>query len=295
MITIVFVLSIVVSVILTIFISKRRHQPIKEDTHHYQVNLIPHKYRTTSIDFRYDDHLRRYMTRRRFKFIRYHNGDTQRRPLGSLVSWSGKDSKSWYDETNQFKHRMATRNTDASKSSISDPIGWTQRYVSGRSPYVIVTGEQGLKGHHLFERGHLVPYWITQDDWSQQNLVPMTQYTNKGFEGGDSSQLAFGSINTEAMLSIESEFKQFVLGSGWRKRLGETDIFQMYVEPVYHLDNFVPTRINYYFQLVTKEGNNRSFYFYGQYVASSKILRISVPVQMNDGTIVEIVEPQKVT
>ena len=286
MVIIILLLIVMICIILAMTAVKRK-QPIREDTQHYQVNLILHDYRTTDLLVKQNEHIRDYMSRRRSKFLRYHSGDTLNRPLGTIVSWRSIDSKSWYDETNQFKHRKE-RSKHTDHSLISDPIGWTQRYVTSTSPHQLVTGDRHPDDQHLFERGHLVPYWITQDEITQRNLIPITQYSNKGFEGNDSSQLSFGAINSEAMLSVETEFRKYVLGKDWRHRLKDDEIFQMFVEPIYHGDNFVPTRINYYLQLITEDGHNRSFEFYGKMVTGKSILRISVPVQMSDGTIVEI-------
>jgi len=283
-----FIIILIVGILLYAIIKSNRSQPIRENTHSYHVNLIKHQYRVSTITSESNTVLSKLAKNDTNHFLWFGPLDNMRRPSIAAVSWQSRDSVNWYDAKKQFKNRKKHRKS--SIGSISDPIGWTQRYTTDIKPFELVSRGDQMHSQHLFERGHLIPYWISQDEITQKNLVPITQYTNKGFEGDDQSQLSFGSINSEAMLSIESEFRRFTLGKDWRSRLKPGDVFQMYVVPVYNDDNYVPIRINYYFRLITEKGTLRSFSFYGTDVHHQNVLKISVPVQMSDGTITKIIK-----
>lgn len=281
-----FSLILVVAIGLVIGFFYNRHRPatpVKENTHSFKVQLVPHDYRVTSVDLVSNPKIRTWMTMHRLRFLQHLPQGANRKPSGHLVSWQFEDSKHWLDTTGYFRNRKAPRG-----DVRSDPVGWTQRFITTREPHQIIIGDRSSSDTHLFERGHLIPYWITQDELAQDNLVVIPQYTNKGFEGGDASQLAFGSINREAMLNVESDLKDFLVGEGWRSRIHPGDVLQMFVEPVYMApDQFVPIRINYYFQIVSTEGKHTKHAIMGYDVPANKLLRISIPVQLSDGTLVK--------
>lgn len=283
-----FIIILIAGISLYAIIKSNRSKPIREDTHSYHVNLIKHQYRVSTITSESNTVLSKLAKNDVRDFLWFGALDSMQRPSIAAVSWQSRDSLNWYDSKKQFKNRKKQRKS--SIGSISDPIGWTQRYVTDTKPFELAPRGDQTHSQHLFERGHLIPYWISQDEITQKNLVPITQYTNKGFEGDDQSQLSFGSINSEAMLSVESEFRKFTLGKDWRSRLKPGDAFQMYVVPVYNDKNYVPIRINYYFRLITEKGTLRSFSFYGTDVHHQNVLKISVPVQMSDGTITKIIK-----
>lgn len=278
------ILAAIAATIYAIVRWRRSHVPKRENTHHYTVTLQPHNYRLSKAQAIESSTVKPLILGHRLEFLWHSRTDALRRPQGALVSWHGSDSHDWYDLKGRFKNRNRPRS--GAKGAISDPIGWTQRYVT--KDFELVKGKKTPEDLHLFERGHLIPYWVTQDQVAQTNLVPLTQYTNKGFEGGDASSLAFGSINAEAMLSVETEFRKFVIGQGWRQRLKPNDIFQMYVKPIYVDDSYVPYQINYYFQLVTTGGQSRSFVFHNHTVPKGQVLSMEIPVQLSNGTIPKI-------
>ena len=283
-----FVIVVIIFIVLYAIVRSNKDNPVREDTHQYSVSLVKHDYRMSVITVDTYHAINQKFNKGLSKFLWFDITDDRHRPVGSMLSWRYQDSLNWYNEAKQFKNRKRVRKS--SVGSISDPIGWTQRYTTKKKPFKILSHSNNDTKQHLFERGHLVPYCVTQNETDQKNLIPITQYTNKGFEGDDNSQLSFGAINSEAMLSIESELRRFVLSKDLKSRLGKEDIFQMYVEPVYNDISYVPIRINYYFRLVTETRSSRSFSFYGQAVSQHKILKISVPVQMSDGTIAKIIK-----
>ena len=278
-------LVVIIALIAVTAIQKR---PIRVNTSHRNISLKSNIYRTSTFDMRTltDENIA--MIRHRYQPMVFDKPDKLGRPVGALFTWSGKDSKAWYDMTGRFKHRNKGRQSGNVSSRISDPVGWSQRYVTLGTPFEIVTGQKSDKDTHLLERGHLIPYWASQDETTQKNLVPITQYTNKGFEGSGSDGLAMGTINPETMLYVESLIKEYVLSSGWQKRLANDTALQIKVKPIYHNDNYVPTRIVYLVQKVSLKGDHhtKSFRFKGMHVSADRMIRISVPVQMSDGTIV---------
>lgn len=263
-------------------------KPIKVNTHNYIVSLLPHEYRITELELVSNERIRTWMLSHKDEFLAHLTTGVDNRPSGSLVSWTETDSNDWFHKTGRYVSRSVSRTS----GNISDPIGWTQRFITIREPHQIVKGDKTSSDTHLFERGHLVPFWITQDEISQYNLIPITQYTNKGFEGGDESQLSFGSINAEAMLSVETEFRNYVTGKDSANRL-KNNIVQLFVEPIYNHNSFVPIRINYYFQVLNVNGSHRKSHFMGVDVPASKLLKISIPVQLSDGSIVTSVLKNK--
>lgn len=216
--------------------------------------------------------------------------DSNHRPQGTIISWNYQHSLDWFNKKNHFKSRSEDRKTSETKSLIKDPVGWTQRYVTLNHPKQLVNKSD--LSTHLLERGHLAPYWVTQSDSDQNNLILLTQYTNKGFESDhttDNSSLYFGAINPESMLAIESEIRHFVIGAGCKDRLRDAT-FQVLIKPLYLDDNYVPFEIQYTVQLIGQNKKLLSFEFLGKQVSSGHCLQLNIPVQLSDGTHVAVYE-----
>lgn len=282
---------LVLAVIALIYINAKRYRkPIRVDTHDRQVTIDFNKYQITVIRKVIDLKFSKMMGQRLDKFISFDRLDHLHRPVGNLLSWTYQDSQDWYDHKGHFKNRDKGRQNDSQKSQISDPIGWTQRYVQlVNHHFVVQHSARTSQMTHLFERGHLIPHWASQNEIMQRNLMPIPQYTNKGYEGSDQNGLAFGKLNPESMLYVESNVKEFLLSSGWRQRLHKGDTFQMYVQPKYDVSNsYVPTEIVYSFQIVSANGRLRSFELFDTTVEVGEILQVIVPVEMSTGDLVSI-------
>lgn len=289
MITYVIVAIFIIIALCSVFALKPREKFIKYSSNEKRQRLLTlntDHYDVSDIKIINNQAILKYMKKHSHTFLHYDALDNQKRPTGVLLSWHHSDTNDWFDMKRRYKHRRHSR-----PGLISDPVGWNQRFVTLSAPYQIVSYQQNDPLQtHVLERTHLIPFWITQNQSNQRNLVPMPQYTNKGFEGSDISKFGFASINMESMLAIETEIKAFLIEN---HELKYTDILQVYVQPFYDGTNYVPKQVRYLIGL-RNDQNALPFQFMGYDIPTNHLLEITLPVQMKDGTKVSILEKEPI-
>lgn len=206
------------------------------------------------------------------------------RPLnGSLLIFDNKALTQLRSEMGRFKKRKMNR----INTSIPTPSGWQTRYYKDDVWGVDDVLKPYLEDSriHVLERGHLIPFWLIGHYDSVRNIVPLTAFTNKGFqadsESAQNDKAYLSHADYDSMLYVENKLRYLLKGHGFVLNNGEQ--FVIHVKPTYIGHNIVPTRIQYQICILNSKGKYVHFEFLKrQYL----VLNISVPVQMKDGSIV---------